>query len=51
MYTYTLLIYNLIESIYLHIIFKILFYYFIGLCQILKRPKLGPTKFIIYRDY
>ena len=48
MFTYKLLIYNFNETICLHRIFykKILSYYFIDLCQILNRSKLGPAKFI-----
>ena len=32
--------------IYIKFSKKLLFYYFIDLCQILNRSKLGPTKFI-----
>ena len=47
MYTYKLLIYTFNGTIYFHRISKILLsYYFIDWCQILKRPKLGPVKFI-----
>ena len=36
--------------IYIKFSKKLLSYYFIDLCQILNRPKLGPTKFInLYR--
>ena len=47
MYTYKLLIYNLMESyIYIEFLKILLFYYFIDLCQILNWSKLGPAKFI-----
>ena len=32
--------------IYIEFFKKLLFYYFIDLCQILNQPKLGPVKFI-----
>ena len=45
MYIYKFII-DMRSYIYIEFFFKILFYYFINLCQILNQFKLGPVEFI-----